>query len=312
MKKSQFGLSVHCYREKLSMEAMVSDIKRRGLGTIEVRGPRNILSKDSKGIIETEDGILTPQAMASLRSLAHVCVHNVDKTFVNHAGEVNPEAVETIKQAIDFCASFGQGTVTFHLLPPYTRPSGQPNPKENHIPLARYWDNTVKACYVLGCYAKDRNVKVAVETTCPVVATAKIAKKFMEDVHCDAFGITLDIGHFWAVLDPGEWGEKEYTRYYDTAEGITIMNQMLMDMATTVTDKIFHLHLHDVLKCAVYSDHRRLGSGVLPLKDLFSFLERASFAGTLVLELGENCWPKAIEDSFQYMARQEIAVMAAD
>ena len=298
--RSQFGIATCSYGDVPPGECC-RDILRRGYEVVEIGERwvfedvagldlvcRDIKKKDGAARVPGEHRI----SKEELASFSAVCFHALfggydqKYCFVDEHARVQEDALNAIRGALELCAAFSRGTATIHV--------------DSVIPdmsVGRYWNEVVAACRELGQLAGTLGVRLGAENSYPVVRDAGTAARFLDAVDSPAFGMTMDVGHFWSGINPHEFGPVEYSRYYDTPDGLDYMNRMMMDNVTILGDRIFHLHLHDVQQCRMYCDHKPLGSGHMDFEGLFRTLSSGRFSGTMVIEAG------GVDESCQFVER---------
>jgi len=242
-------------------------------------GPQRFEQRVDRKILDRFSTITVHAPFSALFGMEHL---------IDEQGHISALMMNKIKEAIETSSTFGTGTVTIH--PDWAIPDA---------PVDRYWDVTVDACRELAEFAQERGVRIGAENCLPVTRDAEVLGRLIEAVDTETFGLTVDTGHFPAAIWPGEFGPAEYSRYYDTSEGLAYLNKMLFDVVENLSDHIFHFHLHDVTRCAIRHDHGALGGGCMDFPGLFEALSSRNFAGTMVLEtLGGS-----LDESMRYMER---------
>lgn len=287
IRKTQFGVSTESYSLlEFSLGQMCADALERGCGVFEI-GP-DWAMREAKGgecvfaraASPTDEHRVAGSLLGGFETVTiHAPFAAVEGMpyLIDGEGRANSFMVTQIKEAIDTCATFGAGTVTVH-----------PDTEVLDMPVEEYWTEMVEACAELAEHAAAHGVRLGAENSYPVVRDAEVMERFLHAVGAGNFGLTVDVGHFWSGINPGEWGPAPYSRLYDTPEGMDYMNKMLFDVVENLFDRIFHFHLHDVTRCAMHHDHRALGSGGMDFPRLFGELDRRGFAGTMIVETQER------------------------
>ncbi len=136
------------------------------------------------------------------------------------------------------------------------------------------YDGIVKALSESAQYAKEKNVRILIETH-NQFATGKILKKLYDDIGSDAIGIIWDIVH--PIED----------------------NESFPETWDYIGDIIYHVHIKDGNKPQDSEMHdytyTRLGEGELPIREILSHLEKNSYSGYVSLEW-ENKWRAELKE----------------
>ena len=130
------------------------------------------------------------------------------------------------------------------------------------------YNGIVKALTAAAYYAKEKNVRILIETH-NQFATGKVLKKLYDDVGSSAVGV------IWDIVHPIE-DDEAFTETWDY-----------------IGDIIYHVHIKDAKKSDDPEMHdytyTRLGEGELPIREILLHLEKNGYSGYVSLEW-ENKW----------------------
>lgn len=136
------------------------------------------------------------------------------------------------------------------------------------------YEGIVKALSESAQYAKEKNVRILIETH-NQFATGKVLKKLYDDIRSDAIGI------IWDIVHPIE-DDESFPKTWDYIGNI-----------------IYHVHIKDGKKSQDPEIHdytyTRLGEGELPVREILLHLKQINFDGYVSLEW-ENKWRAELKE----------------
>lgn len=180
-----------------------------------------------------------------------------EKSIFNESGDIQKEGVKFIKGLIDQCSRTGATILVGPLYSVGTHPELiDPSVKE------KAWKICVKNLKEIGKYARDNNIKIAVEPLnryeTNFINTAEETIRLINEVGIDNLGVLLDVYHM-------------------------NIEEKNLEQAIIKTGKLlYHLHVPE-------HDRGTPGSGHTDWKGVARGLKKISFEGAAVIE---SCDPK--------------------
>lgn len=174
---------------------------------------------------------------------------------------VRREAVRQVFFAIEAAWMLGAKVVTVRA-----------NPKRG-FDLKEYWSEMGDVFREIGNFAEGCDIQVALETGFP-------------DRYKDYTRLFLEIDHdaVGAAIHAGELGV--YVPSDRRADGVAFYNDLLISLVQMLGSKVFHLRLSDA-SGPEWLGGQTVGSGVVEIEPVLSFLEEIGYGGGLELSLTE-------------------------
>jgi sugar phosphate isomerase/epimerase len=235
-------------------------------------------------------GKLTDKEKERLRNTVspfqYISIHApfIHTPLITHNDEIRNVALKQVKDAIDTADYLGGSTVVIHM-----------NPKPSSAML-QYWDEMVDVCRMLGDYAGKKEVLIGVETGFPPGVEDYV--NLITSIDHPAVGAAVDVGH---VRDSVAMALRT------TEAGVQKFNDNLIEIVSTLSNKVFHFHLHDV-RLNDWRDHRSVGTGVIDFPRLFAYLLDSGYEHLMTFELEEENREEALLQSKNYIENTMAAL----
>lgn len=205
---------------------------------------------------------------AALANFRHVSVHlPYGKAMRPLAPEpaVRDAARRELRRALDDGHFLGASVANVHVL------------TETGLTFEQALPELVTLYRELGDYAKNRGMRLAIETTRPYCLDEFLA--LIREVGHPNVGACIDTGHvhFFPELAPAR-------RTRQAPESVRAYNDRLNELVEKLGPRLFHLHLDDVRR-ADWREHFALGTGIIDWPRLFGSLTAVKYSDLLVLEL---------------------------
>jgi sugar phosphate isomerase/epimerase len=140
---------------------------------------------------------------------------------------------------------------------PYVRILGDPNP---HPEEDIDFNFTVESLSIMASYAKDKNVKVLVETN-GIYANSNIMLQLMQTVNSPYVGVLWDIHHTY--------------RFF---------SESMVHTYNTLNKYIEHIHIKDSIMANGKVKYRMMGYGDVPTREALLLLKNSGYKGYVSLE----------------------------
>jgi len=278
---SKVGASIACFAG-YSLEEAINKLSDMGFQTLEFLGFDG--ARHSIGILPGFwFGKLTNAEKENLKRAVspfqNISIHApfMSEPLVSYNDEIQKVALRQVKNSIDAIAYLGGSVTVIHV-----------NSKP-FFPLYECWDEIVNVCRELGDYAAERKVSVAVETGFPAGVEDFI--KLIRSINHQAVGAAIDVGHVTSSV------AVDLRR---TTAGVQKFNDNLIEIISTLGDKVFHFHLHDV-RARDWRDHRAAGTGVIDFPRIFACLLDSGYNRLMAFELEEENKEEALLQSKKYI-----------
>lgn len=215
----------------------------------------------------------------TVKPFQHIAIHApfVHVPLITYNDEIQRVAVKQVKDTIDATAYLRGSMTVIHM-----------NPKPSFA-VSEYFDEMVDVCRALGDYAAERNVLVGVETGFPPGVEDYIA--LIDSINHQAVGAAIDVGHVGDSVPAG---------LRNSTTGVQKFNDNLMEIISTLGNRVIHFHLHDV-EASNWRDHRTIGTGIIDFNRLFSYLLASGYNQLMTLELEERNREEALLQSRGYI-----------
>jgi len=216
---------------------------------------------------------------AAVERFATVTVHAPfqDLSLLSYNPGVRAETRRQIVAAMDATRWLGGIVCTVHLNSP------------TFASFRDCWQEAVDCLGDLGEHARQRDIKVALETLYPDIADDYCG--LIEAVDHDHIGACIDVGHLVAYYPENLRG---------TPQGTKAHNDMLMGIVRRLTKKLVAFHLHDV-RAGDFRDHRAPGRGIIDFERLLGYLSDIDYKGPMALELEEPDVEPALLEGKAYL-----------
>ncbi|MCD6362299.1 MAG: sugar phosphate isomerase/epimerase [Armatimonadetes bacterium] len=176
---------------------------------------------------------------------------------------VAEEARRQLRETLRMAGEIGASTVTTHVTP------------RTGYQWEEYRGDVVEFYSELGDVAAESGVTVTIETGFPM-AVDEFAS-LVHDINHEAVGANVDVGHLRGNMSAEEKASSEAGDIY---------NELLAAHISSLGEKIYHMHLHDI-RPSDFRDHRTPGAGLLDYPRLIRRLLDMDYTGLLVMELDE-------------------------
>ena len=149
-----------------------------------------------------------------------------------------------------------------------------------HISLDDAWPTLVGSFRRWGDIARDRGLRLAIETGYPT--SVRDFVRLVEEIDHEHVGATVDVGHqknyeeLVARVKPADRG---------SPEGIRAYNDITLEIIDRLGPTIFHMHVHDI-EPDTWAEHKPLVHGFVDYPRLIAKLRKISYEGLLVFEIG--------------------------
>lgn len=162
-------------------------------------------------------------------------------------------------------------------------------PKVCHS-LQDSWPELVDYYRRLGDVAAGLGVQVTFETLYPLRNDDFAA--LAHEINHPAVGVTVDVGHLRALVDPALIGTDQLAEVY---------NDLLEEHVRLLGPKLYHFHLHDV-RGSDFRDHRASGRGIIDYDRLLRILRELDYQGDFIFEFEEPDKLEALAEAREHLA----------
>ena len=229
--------------------------------------------------LDAASQIATWQVRAAFaRAVIHAPFY--DTPIVSPNRYIEAEAHRQIGQAIRAAGELDLEVVTIHA----------PLPVRS-MTHDEFRERVVEALHRLGDAAAAAGTRIGLENWRYPCDPAELAW-LLETTDHPAVGATLDVGHI------AYWFQNEGVSALADDAAIAEYQRRVMAFIERLGPRILHLHVHDV-HATNLQDHHTVGSGIIDFPSILVALDKAGFAGLLLLELGEPDFPAAARASVE-------------
>lgn len=281
MNTDKIGANTACLADH-SLEQAIGILMDMGFKTVEFlafAGARHSIGE----LAGFWFGKLTDEEKENLKntvsSFQHISIHApfIHVPLITHNDDIRTVAIRQVKDAIDSAAYLGGSTTVVHM-----------NPKPSSS-MHQYWDEMVNICRTLGGHAMEKGILVGVETGFP--PGVEDYTNLINAIDHPAVGAAVDVGH---VRD------SVAVNIRSTDSGVQQFNDNLIEIVSSLDNKVFHFHLHDV-RLHDWRDHRSVGTGIIDFPRLFSYLIGSGYDHLMTFELEEEDIERALAQSRDYI-----------
>ena len=230
----------------------------------------------------------------ALQSFKGITIHApfADAPLFTYNEFIKKEVIRQLEESIEAASFLGGSLVTIH-----------PNQKRSYR-QEEYWDEMVDTFRFLGDIASQFKIKIGIEDMFYLDVKSLVTKgipetpddyiRLIKEINHCSVGANIDVGHFFGYIEP---------ELRCRSQGVKKYNDILMEVVTGLSDKVYHFHLHD-MRTTDWREHRAtVGKGIIDFKRLFRYLKECNYSGLMTFEMEEEDKEGALIKSKEYIER---------